>query len=188
MIDYREVNKRLVLEIRKILNDDTIQIINGVDLHKIPEHLLKFPRIILEVVHYNDSEYDYVNKDGYNPETDSFEFEFEKIPTLTYRIRIYNDKHNDIDIFKLLHKIHLYYSNPYQTKLKGDIQVINTGIITDISSGINYDYVKGFQFTMDFQMSEITKMEFDYADKFGVDIKTKDIDGNNISDEHIDIP
>lgn len=188
MINTREVNKRLITEIRSILKNDTMQMINGADLHKIPEKLLKFPRLMVEIIHYNDSDYDYVHKSAFNHKTDKYEFQFEKVPTLTYRIRIYNDIHNkDIDIFDMLHKIHLYYSNPYQTKLKGDIQVLDTGIITEISSGIGYDYVKGYQFTMDFQMSEITDMEFDYADKFGVDIKLHN-ENDEIEKEHLDVP
>ncbi|MGL5189266.1 MAG: hypothetical protein ACRC7S_06380, partial [Cetobacterium sp.] len=163
----------------------TLQIINGEDLHKIPENQLKFPRLIVEHTGYNDSDYDYTNS-SFNSDRDVIEFEIEKIPKVTYRFRIYNDSSNSINIFNLLNKIHVFYSNPYQTKLKGDMQVVATDMIMQVSSGINYDYTLGYQFTMDFNMSEKIIMDIDYAEELNVKLRVKTENDTEMV-EHINI-
>ena len=176
MIDNRKLTGDIIQEIKSIINQN-IQIINGVDFFKIPEKNLTFPRMIVELIDYNDSEYDYVNKHNkYNPKTDKVEMEIEKIPKIIYRFRIYNDSKNNIDIWDIIANIHRYYSNPYQKKLNGNMQVISTDTIRDVSSGVDYDYVLGYQFTMDFIMSEVFVMSHDYATSLGVQL---DVDYEN---------
>lgn len=171
MIDNRELTGRLIKEVAQFTKG--CQVIQGMDFYRMPESALKFPRMIVDLIYYNDSDYDYVNHfEKYNSQTDKLEMQFEKIPKVTYRFRVYNDSKNKIDIYKILSDIHRYYSNPYQPKLNGDIQVINTGLIREVSSGINYDYTLGYQFTMDFNASEVFTMSNDYATQFGVKLDT----------------
>lgn len=180
MIDNRKLTGDIIQEVRDLIKQD-IQIINGIDLKKIPEKTLSFPRMIVDLIDYNDSEYDYVNKHNkYNPETDKIEMEIEKIPKATYRFRIYNNSKNNIDIWNIIADIHRYYSNPYQKKLNGNIQIISTDMIKDVPSGVDYDYVLGYQFTMDFIMSEKFIMSHDYATslnvKLNINYENKQID------------
>ncbi|MGL5712967.1 MAG: hypothetical protein ACRCX2_08105 [Paraclostridium sp.] len=187
MVNYRDINKRIVNEVRNtILKDNTLQIINGADLHKIPETQLKFPRLIVEFVNYNDSDYDYT-KSEYNSSEDVVKFEIEKIPRLTYRFRAYNDSSNNQDILVILSKIHTFYSNPYQYKLNGDIQIIATDSILQISSGVEYDYTLGFQFTMDFNMSEKFIMDIDFATSIEATLNVKS-DDDKIQTDIIKVP
>lgn len=170
MIENRKLTGDIIKEISQFTQG--VQVIQGVDLYKIPKENLKFPRMIIDLINYNDSDYDYVDYfDKYNPKTDKVEMQCEKIPKITYRFRIYNDSKNNIDIWKIIYNIHKYYSNPYQTKLKGEMQVLQTDVIHDVSSGVDYDYTLGYQFTMDFNMSDIYNMEHDYADTLGVQLK-----------------
>lgn len=170
MINNRQLTGNIIKEISQFTKG--CQVIQGIDLYKIPEKHLKFPRIIVDLVGYNDSDYDYVNYyNKYNSKTDKVEMQFEKIPKITYRFRIYNDSKNNIDIWQIIYDIHKYYSNPYQTKLNGEMQVLQTDMIHDVSSGVDYDYTLGYQFTMDFNMSETYTMENDYVDTLGVELK-----------------
>lgn len=187
MINYREINKQIVSEVRNIvLKNNELQIINGLDLHKIPESQLKYPRLIVEFVNYNDSDYDYI-KSNYNSTEDIIKFEIEKIPKLTYRFRAYNDSSNKIDILEILSKIHTFYSNPYQNKLNGNMQVIVTDSILAISSGIEYDYTLGFQFTMDFNMSEKFIMDIDFATSIEATLNVKS-DDDKVQTDLIKVP
>lgn len=187
MINTRQLTGNIIMEIRNsILKDNTLQIINGEDLFKIPESELKFPRLIVDFTGYNDSDYDYTNR-TFDSTEDVIKFEIEKIPKLTYRFRIYNDSKNKINISEILGKIHIFYSNPYQIKLKGDMQVIATDTILNVSSGVDYDYTLGYQFTMDFNMSEKVIMDVDYANKLGIDLTVLKEDNTILSKDKIEV-
>ncbi|MGL5050596.1 MAG: phage neck terminator protein [Fusobacteriaceae bacterium] len=164
-MDIRKMTKDLIKEISPLCID--VQLINGADLNRIPEAQLKFPRLMLDFVGYNEAGYDYT-KETYNKIDDTLDLEREVISSMSYRFRIYNDSKNNIDIANIIHKIHRFYSNLYVAKLNGEIQVTGTGSIINISSGVDDDYTLGYQFELVFNVSEIDiARKIDYATSFG---------------------
>lgn len=173
MLNKRELTKQFVKLISdEILNGIDIQIINGYDLLKIPEKALKYPRLIVDMVGYDDSNYDYMDQ-TYNKNEDVIDINVLKIPELTYRFRVYNDSKNNIDMLDVISKLHFYFANPYRYIFQGNMQIIRVGMIVDVSSGVDEDYVVGYQFTMDFIMEEKDTLKIDYADKFNFETTIK---------------
>lgn len=173
LLTFKEIATEIIKEIQSSgLVDSNVQIINGYDLFKIPESVLTFPRMIVYFDNYNDSEYDY-SESKYNEVNDSVDFTFEKIPRLLYSIKFFNDINNGVDILQQATNLHRDYSNPYKKHLDGSIQIIHTGSILDVKSPVDYDYIEAYQFSIEFDMSEKTTEQIDYADHAEFSIENK---------------
>lgn len=172
MININELSGKFYDEIEKVISDPSVQILAEHTLYNVKQENLSFPRIIFGLIDYDTPDFDHT-EEKYDAVKDVIVNKVEVIPRITMRFKIYSDDKTSKTIFDTLNKLHNYYTNRYIQKLGDLIVVVNSSSILPLLIDENDIATTGYEFTIDFDMSEVLANEYDYATSYEATLNVK---------------